>query len=655
MPIVRNLSASCCFDHAKSIIARLEDTLRKYEKSCQPVLSKEEYVGTQEAIRTFLTDGLGDKLQQRLQLYDAQQKASYIEDIWLQKAYLEYRDPILINSNWWCEFADHPDQPETLIRKPPPEGVLTTFQIQRAAGLISNLLKFKSILDRDVPLCMNQYRSQFGAARVPGEKTDTLFTQHPAEAKHIIVTTKDQLYVVDVLKPNGASVSIAELERLLYTVSKDSAESTPEPAIGRFTSGSRTTWAKAYDTLRTLSTDNSKNFDIINNALFVVCLDDHSTIANKNQSHKQIFHNFDGRNRWFDKSIQLVVASSGRAGMNGEHTPADAVTPGTIIDFILKNEPATDADLPTDSSPPLAPRKLRWTVDGTILDLLQKAEKEAKAVIKSTESILLQTDIYGSRYMKEVAKVSPDTYVQMALQLTWQRMHKVPTAIYESVSTRKFLHGRTETGRCLSTESLAFADSFDNDNVLYDTKRKLLARAVQAHSTYLKEAANGRGIDRHLLALRCMMNEEERHLPSIFTDVGFQKSADFRLSTSNMSPGTRFYGGFGPVAFNGYGVNYAIDKDALKFSISWKQTCKETNGYDFRSTLERTLADMMILFPKRSQVWGPNWSMELKQERKEERNMQMMSDLSEDYMRKKKQIEGKYVDQIQNPPPKSGE
>ena len=99
------------------------------------------------------------------------------------------------------------------------------------------------------------------------------------------------------------------------------------------------------------------------------------------------------------------------------------------------------------------------------MNLIEEAKSTALDLIKDTESCLFQTDIYGSRYMKEVAKASPDAYVQMALQLAYYRMHKEVTAVYESASTRFFKHGRTETGRSMSVESLNFIKAFDNDDV----------------------------------------------------------------------------------------------------------------------------------------------------------------------------------------------
>ena len=103
----------------------------------------------------------------------------------------------------------------------------------------------------------------------------------------------------------------------------------------------------------------------------------------------------------------------------------------------------------------------------------------------------------------------------------------------------------------------------------------------------------------------------------------------FRLSTSNMSPGRYFYGGFGPVVPDGYGVNYAIDKDNLKFSISSKRSSPGTSSYKFRERLEQTLIDMLVLFPKRSEVWGHGWEKKFEEERKAERAIETMRTLTQ--------------------------
>jgi Choline/Carnitine o-acyltransferase len=103
----------------------------------------------------------------------------------------------------------------------------------------------------------------------------------------------------------------------MLEVGQDSLSTKPEPPVGVLTAGHRDNWFEAYQTL-SLDPQNKANLETIQRALFVVCLDDHSSSRNIDESHQQIFHNKDAHNRWFDKCIQVVVASSGRAGVNGE-------------------------------------------------------------------------------------------------------------------------------------------------------------------------------------------------------------------------------------------------------------------------------------------------------------------------------------------------
>ena len=409
--------------------------------------------------------------------YDKTEKDSWLEKFWLQKAYLEWREPSLINVNWWCEFIDHSQQPKDLLVKVPPKGVISSFQVSRAAGLITGLLNFCDMLDKGIypaetirktPICMNQYKNIFGTTRIPGEITDTLVHQYPTTAKHIIVMINNQMFKLDVKTDSGERVPVAEIERLLLATSREALSTKPEPAIGLLTAGHRDTNFKGYDALKKLSAKNSANFELIKEALFVVCLDDSST-KDKAKTHHRIFYGDKAENRWFDKCIQLIVANNGKAGINGEHSPCDAVVPGKVIDYIVESEPVAD---PGDSVQTKLdyPKKLIWEVNEKIIGLIAEAQETAVALINDTESCLLQTDIYGYRYIKEVAKAGPDAYVQMALQLAYYRMYKEPTAVYESASTRFFKHGRTETGRSMSSDSLEFIKAYDNDNIAVTLK-----------------------------------------------------------------------------------------------------------------------------------------------------------------------------------------
>lgn len=82
---------------------------------------------------------------------------------------------------------------------------------------------------------------------------------------------------------------------------------------------------------------------------------------------------------------------------------------GNIRIFIFQNtlllfsEPAVNPKH-ASKTPIQAPSKLLWDVDEEATDLMKEAEATAKRLCDNTRSVLLQTDVYGYRYIKEVGK-----------------------------------------------------------------------------------------------------------------------------------------------------------------------------------------------------------------------------------------------------------
>jgi hypothetical protein len=64
--------------------------------------------------------------------------------------------------------------------------------------------------------------------------------------------------------------------------------------------------------------------DAINKAAFVVCLDSGKPFeqGGLHDFSRNLWHG-DGRNRWFDKPVQIIVGDDGRLGINGEHSCMD--------------------------------------------------------------------------------------------------------------------------------------------------------------------------------------------------------------------------------------------------------------------------------------------------------------------------------------------
>lgn len=74
------------------------------------------------------------------------------DNIWLKKAYHEWRAPLIVNSNWWLALVDDPNVPHS-VRHPSVERIgYTTWQVRRAAWLAHRVLDFKAQLERRVLL-----------------------------------------------------------------------------------------------------------------------------------------------------------------------------------------------------------------------------------------------------------------------------------------------------------------------------------------------------------------------------------------------------------------------------------------------------------------------------------------------------------------------
>ena len=95
-------------------------------------------------------------------------------------------------------------------------------------------------------------------------------------------------------------------------------------------------------------------------------------------------------------------------------------------------------------------------------------------------------------------------------------------------------------------------------------KFELLNRAIQTHTQLTREAATGKGIDRHLLGLQLLMKPEDGETADLFSDELFQRSQTWKLCTSGLGAGHHFRGtGFGAAYPDGYGINCELWSEFL--------------------------------------------------------------------------------------------
>ncbi|KAI9485449.1 MAG: acyltransferase ChoActase/COT/CPT [Benjaminiella poitrasii] len=582
-------------------IPSLASTAARYKRSLLPLLSRADYDQVSVKIDRFFNSDLAGKLQTRLEDLDRHETAAglnWLDRLWLQKAYLEYREPTLSNVNWWNQFRD----PIQGLGQAAPDGQTTEAQLQRAANLMFWLIDYSNKVNAEEippdvtrsgePFCMHQLKSMFGTSRIaaaPG--SDRVMRQWPCLANHVNVIYQDQIFSVDVIGEHGETVPIEQLRDQLRDVVKQVEEAKERQAsISILTTEHRDTWGQIRQEMEK-EPQNAKSFKNIDNSLFVLCLDDYSSPLDLDLAHRNIFHGRNGHNRWFDKALQFIVENNGRAGINGEHSPADAVIPSRIVDYALERESNKDSTGTVTRVTSLKkPQLLTWQVSSKVGEAIGTAEQNAAKLIDTLDSVLLHYNEYGSNLMKQ-AKVSPDGWLQMVYQLAYYRQYQKPCPTYESASTRKFIAGRTETVRSCSLESVEFTKAWDNKDLKMSEKLNYLNKAITAHLDYMKAASNGQGIDRHLLGLRCQMKPEEGESSeaAMFHDPSYWGSQYWCLSTSNTSPGNLTWGGFGPVVPEGYGINYAIGKEHVRMSVSSRKTFPETDSTSFRKTIREVL------------------------------------------------------------------
>ncbi|KAJ9084414.1 hypothetical protein DSO57_1024729 [Entomophthora muscae] len=452
-------------------IPSLNETFATYCRSLQPLIKGDELVATEDIVIDFLKPGgLGEVLQERLKIHAKAQKNSWLEKWWLEYAYHRYRESTLINVNWYSLGKDDPSTPKPFT----PDSLVpfSEFQIKRAAHLIHQFLIFwRSIEDQEIPpefagksqMCMNQYRCMFGMSRIPQMECDKIQGAYPVLSDHITVFVKNHPYCVPVFdRASGIVYSRVEIERLLLDVINDVAKAPTSKGVCLLTAGMRDTWTQAREKLLEISPENSETLNKIQDSIFVVSLDDHLVKDDLQSKKSNLFHGNNANNRWLDAAISLIIDPSGSAGLNGEHSPLDALVPISVFDKSLKTPMGKDSNSSLTTSRSI--KRMEFEVNQEIMNFIEEAKGTIKETIANSDLYVLTYSNYGANFIKKIAKTSPDAYIQMAIQLAYFNMYGKCVSTYESGSTRKFKHGRTDVIRTLSNESLAFCEAMADNS-----------------------------------------------------------------------------------------------------------------------------------------------------------------------------------------------
>ncbi|EGG07909.1 uncharacterized protein MELLADRAFT_105390 [Melampsora larici-populina 98AG31] len=563
-------------------IPPLKDTCSRYLAALQPLQSTEEHQITKSIVAKFLeTDG--PLLHEKLLNYSSN-RSSYIEEFWYE-AYLHHTNSVVLNLNPFFILEDDPT---------PSRGN----QLTRAASLILASLSFIDDLRnhqleadsiRGTKLDMSQYSKLFGTARIPTSNGCQIKTFN--ESKHVVIMRRGQFYWFNVLdSQHRPCLTERDLLNNLHSIIQD-ADQLPtsevaERSIGLLTTETRPIWASIRSELLMNSNPNSDYLKIVDESLFIVCLDDSNPItANEmcssflsgttqlNPNGKQIGT---CNNRWYDK-LQLIICKNGTAGVNFEHSCVDGHTVLRFIgdlytELILrfassinsKSKTLFKSKVSKEERIEWRPKKLNWIFSNELKTALRFAETRLSDLICQNEVKALEFDGFGKQFIV-AHQLSPDAFVQMAFQVCYFSLYGKFESTYEPAMTKSFHHGRTEGIRSVTPESVKFVQKFCSDTSISE-KLKSLKLACETHSTLSKRCGNGLGQDRILYAMFILCNGEA----TIFKDSGYGLLNHSILSTSNCgNPSLRFFG-FGPVVDDGFGLGYIIKDHGISFVGSSK-------------------------------------------------------------------------------------
>ncbi|KAF8740072.1 hypothetical protein AX14_008708 [Amanita brunnescens Koide BX004] len=510
-------------------------------------------------------------------------------------------------------------------------GGATFWQTRRAAWILHRVLQFKDKMESQEPegdtirsgiWLRENVSKMFNIGRTPQPFCDVLAeAANPStdpSARKVLVMLHNWFYTItayDLPNPSYSHLRLLEpreiasqLRAIVFDVEQRLAEGERAVPIGILSADHRDRWTENLAYLLSLSPKNREIHHTLLQCLMGLSLE-HATYVlpptSSSDSGQRMrdahLHTIratplNAANRFYDKPFTLIVDPSTRAGATGEHSPCDALVPSIVSEYSIVEGVDVDAFdnmLPADSV--TGWERLDWVTDDRISKECKAADNRAKKIMEDSDDSVLWFKEYGTDWIKGAAGFPPDAYIQLCLQLAWYSTRDNFTATYETVLTRMFKHGRTETLRSLTRESRDWVLSMRNPRSP-SSRYELLQQAIKKHTQLIREAATGRGIDRHLLGLHQMLRPLNGERASLFEDELFTRSTRWALSTSGLSAGHLFQGtGFGAAYQDGYGINYLAAPEMIKFGIESKLSCPLTSTTEFMEAIRGSLLEMRDL------------------------------------------------------------
>uniref|UniRef100_A0A672Z9S3 Carnitine O-acetyltransferase b n=1 Tax=Sphaeramia orbicularis TaxID=375764 RepID=A0A672Z9S3_9TELE len=556
----------------------LAQTLQGYLRALEPLLPPEEINHTRRMVQEFgRPGGLGSQLQEEL-VKRAGHTRNWISDWWVQWAYLESRQPLPVHSN-------------PAISLPRRDFNDWRGQLMFASKLIAAVLDFKAKINtgqlpvefmRGKPLCMDLYPLLFSSCRIPGPKHDYIANHGRTRRSptHITVVRNYQFFQLEVYNSDGSRMTESQIHGQLLRIRSQSWKTDKEP-MGILTSEHRHTWGEAYNRLLR-DKINKESVRAIETGLFSLCLDSPvMRISDEKYASRkaaQVLHGggtfSNSGNRWFDKTLQACSSLYRTAVV--ESNLICCIFSSQVLYFCYETRSKE-----SPSGPTAMPKKLYFYIDKEIKRDIELAKQNLDILINDLDVNVFNFKKFGKELPKK-HKMSPNSFIQVALQLAYYRVHNELCAACDIASQRMFRGGRTEYIRSPTNQTLKFVMAISNPSV-----------SVRRNSAF--QALKGHGIDRHLLGLKLQAIEQGLSIPKVFMDTAYGVATHWKLRTGQVPANTDSVMCFGPLVPDGYAICYNPQADHVHFSITAFNCCEETHAETLALTLKETLCELQEL------------------------------------------------------------
>lgn len=566
----------------------LHGTCRRYLEIVSPWLSTAARQRTERAVAEFQMDK-GPALQAILEERAKTTATNYLHEIY-QAIYLQNRLPLPLHQN--CAGVMDP-----VIATPDLDrSALAAAALVTVANFYLSIKQGQLAQDKlgNRALCMQPYQHLFATTRLPGPQQDRL--QVTAAANHVVVGWQHAFYAVQVIdqdRPLPVGAIKAQIDWIRQQQDHD------HPAIGLLTALPRGQWATYRQALTAYTPANSRCLQLIDEALCLLALDEvapHSQEAAVAQALTALVPN-----RWYDKSLQLIIMADGRIGVNMEHSGVDG-TPLIRFGIELQSHLAEYyAQGQAASTPSLGdlPRPLRWQLSPELASAIAQATADLQQTAAPCHTRHLIWDGFGVQFLTEHG-LDPDAVVQLVLQLTYAQHHQQLAMAYEPVQMRHFRFGRTDGMRTSTAAAVTFVQHWRagaSDERLWAA----LTAATRAHQQQMTTCLRGQGVDKHLFALYLLAVTQgdvaQGDLPALFRDPAYtQTFCQPTLVTSCVPafPGLSLFC-FGPSQTPAsYSVAYLLHEDRITFCTTSQEPTLDrllaglrANFADLRKLIER--------------------------------------------------------------------